>query len=128
MGASVSRMSYDIHLDVKFDPLTLIDVDAEAAAVEPWFNQTLTQVNDSVVRLGVIEGDFHWHKHDLEDEFFLVLDGRLLIDIEGAGTVTLNRHQAYTVPRGVVHRTRAPIRTSILMVEPAGVAPTGDDG
>jgi mannose-6-phosphate isomerase-like protein (cupin superfamily) len=127
VGGSLLRMSYDINLDVKFDPLTLIDVDAEAAAVEPWFNQTLTQVNDSVVRLGVIEGDFHWHKHDVEDEFFLVLDGQLLIDIEGAGTVALERHQAYTVPRGVVHRTRAPGRTAILMVEPAGVVPTGSD-
>jgi mannose-6-phosphate isomerase-like protein (cupin superfamily) len=127
VGASVARMSYDIHLDVKFDPLTPIDLDAEAAAVEPWFNQSLTQINDSVVRLGVIEGDFHWHKHDEEDEFFLVLDGQLLIDVEGSGTVTLDRHQAYTVPRGVVHRTRAPVRTSILMVEPAGVVPTGDD-
>jgi len=127
VGASVRRMSYDIHLDVKFDPLTHIDLDAEAAAVEPWFNQTLTQVNESVVRLGVIEGDFHWHKHDVEDEFFLVLDGQLLIDIEGADTVTLGRHQAYTVPRGVVHRTRAPVRTTILMVEPAGVVPTGDE-
>jgi mannose-6-phosphate isomerase-like protein (cupin superfamily) len=127
VGASVPRMGYDIHLDVKFDPLTHMDLDAEAAAVEPWFNQTLTQVNDSVVRLGVLEGDFHWHKHDVEDEFFLVLDGQLLIDIEDAGTVTLQRHQAYTVPRGVVHRTRAPVRTAILMVEPAGVVPTGDD-
>jgi mannose-6-phosphate isomerase-like protein (cupin superfamily) len=127
VGASVRRMTYDIHLDVKFDPLTLIDLDAEAAAVEPWFNQTLTRVNDSVVRLGVIEGDFHWHKHDVEDEFFLVLDGQLLIDIEGADSVTLEPHQAYTVPRGVVHRTRAPVRTAILMVEPAGVVPTGDE-
>ena len=76
----------------------------------------------------MIEGDFHWHKHDVEDEFFLVLDGTLLIDIEGADTVTLARHQAHTVPRGVVHCTRAPVRTTILMVEPAGVVPTGDDG
>lgn len=118
-------MTYDIHLDVKFDPLTRIDVDAEAAAAEPWFNQTLTQVNDSVIRLGVIEGDFHWHKHEVEDEFFLVLDGTLLIDIDGADTVTLEPHQAFTVPHGVVHRTRAPTRTTILMVEPADVVPTG---
>jgi mannose-6-phosphate isomerase-like protein (cupin superfamily) len=124
----MAEQPYDINLDVKFDQLERIDVGAEAAAVEPWFNQTLTQVNDSVVRLGVIEGDFHWHKHDVEDEFFLVLDGTLLIDIEGADTVTLERHQAYTVPRGVVHRTRAPVRTTILMVEPAGVVPTGDGG
>jgi mannose-6-phosphate isomerase-like protein (cupin superfamily) len=120
-------MAYDIHLDEKFGPMTLIDIDAEAAAHEPWFNQTLTGVNDSVVRLGVIEGDFHWHKHDDEDEFFLVLDGRLLIDIEDGDTVSLERHQGFTVPRGVVHRTRAPERTAILMVEGAGVLPTGDE-
>jgi mannose-6-phosphate isomerase-like protein (cupin superfamily) len=120
-------MDYDIQLDDKFGSLTLIDLPAEIAANEPWFNQTLTTVNDSVVRLGIIEGEFHWHKHDEEDEFFLVLEGQLLIDIEDAETVTLDPHQGYTVPRGVVHRTRAPERTAILMVEPAGVVPTGDD-
>jgi len=110
-----------------FGHLELIDVDAEAAAHVPWFNETLTTVNETVVRLGVIEGDFHWHKHDDQDEFFLVLDGELLIDLsEGERTVTLGPHQAFAVPRGVVHRTRAPRRTAILMVESAGVAPTGD--
>jgi len=118
---------YDIHLDDKFGALRLIDVAAEAASHEPWFNQTLTSVNDAVVRLGVIDGDFHWHKHDDTDEFFLVLDGELLIDLEDRETVTLTPHQGFTVPRGVVHRTRAPRRTSILMVEAAGVVPTGDD-
>jgi mannose-6-phosphate isomerase-like protein (cupin superfamily) len=118
--------SYDIHTEVAHDPLTVIDVGAEAAAHEPWFNQTLTQVNDAVVRLGVIEGDFHWHKHDDEDEFFFVVEGELLIDVEGRETVALAPHQGYTVPRGVVHRTRAPGRTAVLMVEPAGVVPTGD--
>jgi mannose-6-phosphate isomerase-like protein (cupin superfamily) len=117
---------YDIHVDVKYDHGTLIDIPAEAAAHEPWFNQTLTQVDEAVVRLGVIDGDFHWHKHDDQDEFFLVLEGRLLIDIEGGETVTLEPHQAFTVSRGVVHRTRAPVRTAILMVERAGVVPTGD--
>jgi mannose-6-phosphate isomerase-like protein (cupin superfamily) len=119
-------MSYDIHLDDKYGQLRLVDVPAEIAAHEPWFNQTLTTVNDTAVRLGVIEGDFHFHKHDEEDEFFLVLEGRLLIDIEDGETVTLEPHQGYTVPHGVVHRTRAPVRTAILMVEPAGVRPTGD--
>src|SRR3954449_172 len=107
---------YKIDVTDKFGSLALIDVAAEAAAVQnEWVNQTLTTVNDSVVRLGVIEGDFHWHKHDVEDEFFLVLEGELLIDIEDADTVRLTPHQAYTVPRGVVHRTRAPVRTAILM-------------
>jgi len=117
---------YDIRLDDKFGHLALIDIGAEAAANEPWFNQTLTTVNDSVVRLGVIEGDFHWHKHDDTDEFFLVLEGELLIDFEDRDTALLQPHQGLTVPKGVVHRTRAPVRTSILMVEAAGVAPTGD--
>jgi mannose-6-phosphate isomerase-like protein (cupin superfamily) len=117
---------YDIHLDDKYGSLRLIDVGAEAAAHSPWFNQTLTTVNDSVVRLGVIEGDFHWHKHDDEDEFFLVLEGELVIELEGADTVRLRPNQGYTVPKGTMHKTSAPARTVILMVESAGVVPTGD--
>ena len=117
---------YDIHLNDKFGSLTLIDLAAEIAAHEPWFNQTLTTVNDAVVRLGILEGEFHWHRHDDQDEFFLVLDGELLIDLEDRETVTLRQHQGYTVPRGVVHRTRSPQRTAVLMVEAAGVVPTGD--
>src|SRR3954452_20029331 len=120
------RQDYDIRLDEKYGHLALIDVGEEAAGHEPWFNQTLTSVNDAVVRVGVLDGDFHWHKHDDTDEFFLVIDGRLLIDLEDRDTVTLDPHQGYTVPRGVVHRTRAPGRATILMVEQAGVEPTGD--
>jgi mannose-6-phosphate isomerase-like protein (cupin superfamily) len=118
---------YNIQLDDKFGHLALIDIPAEVAAAPPeWFNETLTTVNDSVVRLGVIEGDFHWHKHDDQDEFFLVLEGRLLIDLDPGETITLDPHQGFTVPRGHLHRTRAPVRTAILMVETAGVVPTGD--
>src|SRR5436190_10072271 len=118
---------YDIHLDAAFQPLEHIDVKGFADAQTPWWNQTLCGVNDCVVRLGVLEGDFHWHKHDDQDEFFLVLEGRLLIDVENRDTVALEPHQGYTVPRGVRHRTRAPVRTAILMVEEAGVVPTGDE-
>jgi len=89
-------------------------------------NQTLTTVNDSVVRLGVVEGDFHWHKHEGEDEFFLVLDGELEIEVDGGETFVLGPQQAVTIPRGVMHRPRAPKRTVIVMVEPATVQPTGD--
>jgi mannose-6-phosphate isomerase-like protein (cupin superfamily) len=117
---------YDIHLDDKFGQSTKIDVAAEAAAHEPWFNQTLTTVNDSLVRLGLFLGEFHWHKHDLEDEFFFVLEGRLFLDIEDAGTVELAPQQGYTVPKGVVHRTRATERTVVLMIEKSSVTPTGD--
>ena len=117
---------YDIRLDDKYGSLALIDIPAEMAANEPWFNQTLTTVNDAVVRLGILEGEFHWHKHDHQDEFFLVLEGELYIDLEGRDTATLGPHQGYTVPRGVLHRTRAPHRTTVVMVEAAGVVPTGD--
>jgi mannose-6-phosphate isomerase-like protein (cupin superfamily) len=116
---------YSIHLDVKFGPLELIDVPELVTAVKDgWFNQSLCQVNDCVVRLGVMQGECHWHKHDTEDEFFFVLEGEFLIDLEGQ-TITLQPHQGYTIPRGVVHRTRAPQRAAILMVEKNTVQPTG---
>jgi mannose-6-phosphate isomerase-like protein (cupin superfamily) len=127
VSTTPDNRDYDIHIDDKYGSLTLIDLPAVIAAHEPWFNQTLSRVNDSVVRLGVIEGDFHWHKHDDEDEFFLVLEGRLLIDFEDRDTATLEPRHAITVPRGVMHRTRAPERTVILMLEGAGVVPTGDE-
>lgn len=117
---------YEIRLDDKFGQLQPFDIGAEAAAVEPWFNQTLTTVNDAVVRLGVLEGEFHWHKHDAEDEFFLVLDGELQIDVEDRDTIVLGPDQAVTIPKGVLHRPRAPERTVVVMVEPATVVPTGD--
>jgi mannose-6-phosphate isomerase-like protein (cupin superfamily) len=117
---------YDIELDEKYGQLALIDIAAEAAAHDPWFNTTLTSVDEAVVRLGVIEGDFHWHRHEAEDEFFLVLEGELVIELEGAETVRLRPHQGYTVPKGIRHRTSAPVRTVIVMVERAGVVPTGD--
>src|SRR6266849_5541554 len=117
---------YSIHTDVKFPPLQRIDIRQLAAAVrEKWFNQTLCQVNESVIRLGVIEGDFHWHKHDNEAEFFYVVDGKLLIALEGR-TVELSPQQGFVVPQGVSHRTRAAARTIILMVERSTVVPTGD--
>ena len=121
------RDRYVTLMDDKFGSLTPIDVDAEAAAVTvPWFNQTLTTVNDALVRLGVFHGEYHWHKHDDQDEFFLVLDGELHLDVEGRDTVVLGRHQGYTVPKGVVHRTRAPRYCACIMVEQAGGIPTGD--
>jgi mannose-6-phosphate isomerase-like protein (cupin superfamily) len=117
---------YSIHSDVKFGPLELIDVGRlERATQEQWSNQTLCEVNDSVVRLGVLQGEFHWHKHDSEDEFFYVVDGRFCIDLEGR-TVELRPQQGFTVPKGVVHRTRAPVRSVVLMLERKGIVPTGD--
>ena len=118
---------YNINLDVKYGFLQLIDVPALVAACEhKWSNQTLCRVNDCVVRLGVLEGEFHWHTHEKEDELFFVLDGTLLVDIEGE-TIALEPQQGYAVPKGMIHRTRAPQRTVVLMVEGGAVRPTGDD-
>jgi mannose-6-phosphate isomerase-like protein (cupin superfamily) len=118
---------YSIHTDVKFRPLERIDIRHLAGTVhDKVFSQTLCEVNESVVRLGVIEGDFHWHKHDKEAEFFYVVDGMLLIDLESR-TVELSAQQGFVVPQGVSHRTRAPARTIILMVERSTVVPTGDN-
>jgi mannose-6-phosphate isomerase-like protein (cupin superfamily) len=116
---------YDIETDVLFGPGEHIDVTAVAAAVQPWWNRTLTAVNDAVVRLGVLEGDFHWHKHDGEDEFFYILEGRLDIELEDR-TISLAPGQGVTIPRGVMHFPHARGRTVVLMVEKAGVVPTGD--
>jgi mannose-6-phosphate isomerase-like protein (cupin superfamily) len=116
---------YNINLGVRYAPLELIDIPSIDAAHEPWFNQTLSRVNDSVVRLGIFQGEFHWHKHDHEDEFFYVIEGFLYIDLEDR-TVEIWPRQGFTIPKGVVHRTRAPERTVALMVEGAGVVPTGD--
>ena len=117
---------YDTRLNILHAPLELIDVHALAAAcTHKWFNQTLCRVNDSVVRLGVVEGEYHWHQHADLDEFFYVVEGQFLIDLEGR-TVTLEAGQGFVVPQGVRHRTRSPRRSVILMVEGEGIVPTGD--
>src|SRR5207248_244072 len=118
---------YTTHLDVRFAPLEVVDVPAlVAACTDRWYNQTLCKVNDSVVRVGIVQGEYHWHKHDHEDEFFYVVEGKFFIDLEDR-TVELAPRQGFVVPKGVVHRTRAPERTVILMVEGAGIIPTGDE-
>jgi len=121
-----SKTRYSINLEARFSPLELIDVQTLVdACKDAWYNQTLCRVNDSVVRLGVVQGEFHWHKHDKEDEFFYVVEGRFHIDLEGR-SVELMPRQGFTVPKGVMHRTRAPERTVVLMIEGAGVVPTGN--
>ena len=117
---------YDIATDeILFAHGEHIDAAAVAAAQAPWWNRTLSSVNDAWVRLAVMEGDFHWHKHDAEDEFFFVLEGRLDIELEDR-TIRLDPMQGFTVPMGVMHFPHAHGRTVVLMVEKAGVVPRGD--
>ncbi|HZY96309.1 MAG TPA: cupin domain-containing protein [Candidatus Cybelea sp.] len=110
----------------KYGKLQRIDIPAEIRDNEPWFNQTLTTVNDAVIRLGIFEGDFPWHKHAEQDEFFLVLEGEIVLDVESREPVHLRRHEGYTVPKNVSHRPRSPKRSVVLMVESVGIIPTGD--
>lgn len=116
---------YETRMDVLFPPLAVVDIQplVDNCAFR-WFNQTLCQVNDSVVRLGVMQGEYHWHKHDADDEFFYVVEGRFVIDLP-EHSVTLEARQGFVVPKGVLHRTRAPERCVVLMIETAAIVPTG---
>jgi mannose-6-phosphate isomerase-like protein (cupin superfamily) len=126
MSEAMVDYPYETRLNILHPPLEVIDEKALSDSCEyKWFNQTLCKVNGSVVRVGIIEGEYHWHKHDEDDEFFYVVEGKLLIDLEDR-IVELSPRQGFVVPRGVVHRTRAPQRTVILMVENAGIIPTGN--
>jgi mannose-6-phosphate isomerase-like protein (cupin superfamily) len=116
---------YDTRMDNKYGYLTRIDIPHEVATHQPWFNQTLTQVNQALVRLGIFLGEYHWHQHVDEDECFIVLEGELTLDVEGVGVVVLAPQHGYTVPRGTMHRTRATVKTVVLMIEAATVVPTG---
>ncbi len=117
---------YTTRMDIKFPPFSLVDVPSLVkTCTDKWYNQTLCQVNDSVVRLGVMQGEYHWHKHDNDDEFFFVLEGHFIIDLEER-SIDLQPQEGCVVPKGVVHRTRAPERAVILMVETATIVPTGD--
>ena len=123
---STTAYPYATHLNVLFEHLQRIDVTALANTVtDQWYNQTLCQVNGSVIRLGVMQGEYHWHQHEDDDEFFFCLDGEFLVDLEDR-TVALGPRQGLVVPKGVIHRTRAPQKCVILMVENAGIVPTGD--
>jgi mannose-6-phosphate isomerase-like protein (cupin superfamily) len=129
------RYAYATHIDVKFGALEQFALDSLVATVrDAWYNQTLVRVNDAVVRLGVVQGEYHWHEHRDDDEFFFVLSGKFLIDLEPqedseepGRVVTLGPREGFVVPKGVWHRTRAPERSVILMVESTRIVPTGSD-
>ena len=122
----VEKFPYKTYLNILYGPLEVIDVQKLAdTCTDKWYNQSLCKVNDSVVRMAVVQGEYHWHEHKDIDEFFFVLDGRFAIDLEDR-IIELVPRQAFVVPKGVRHRTRAPERTVILMIERADIVPTGD--
>jgi mannose-6-phosphate isomerase-like protein (cupin superfamily) len=122
----MSKQKYAINTEALFQPMQRIDLKPIiAGTTDPWFNQTLCQVNDAVVRLGILKGEFHWHQHANQDEFFYVIEGKLIIELEGT-SVELGPMQGFTVPMGVQHRPLAPEKTIVLMIERADVKATGD--
>jgi len=119
------NFNYVTKLDILHKHMEVIDIPVMVKACkDKWFNQTLTQVNDSVVRVGIVEGEYHWHKHENDDEFFFVLEGTLYVDLEDR-VIELKPGQGVTVSKGVIHRTRAPKKTVMLMVENKEIIPTG---
>jgi mannose-6-phosphate isomerase-like protein (cupin superfamily) len=120
------KNDYVTNMDIKYEHLEIIDVPQLVnECKEKWFNQTLTKVNNSVMRLGILEGEYHWHKHDNDDELFFVLEGELYVDLENK-TLKLAPQQGITVTKGIMHRTRALTRTIVLMLETCEIKPTGD--
>ena len=119
---------YVNHMNILHKSRQLIDVPGLVKqCTDKWYNQTLCQVNESVVRLGILHGEYHWHKHDKEDEFFFVITGKLIIEIEDTDSVELHEHQGYVVPKGVKHKPSAPGKTTVLMVETVSIIPTGSE-
>ena len=113
-------------MELRSGHMEIIDInDYVETTEEKWINYTLTEVNNSLVRLGIFKGEFHWHHHDGEDEFFYVITGKLLLDLEDR-TIELLPNQGFTVPKGVEHRTRALEKTVVIMVEGNTVDPGGD--
>ena len=124
--ASPEKYAYVNHMNIKFDALEMVDVPSlVSSCTDQWYNQTLSRVNNSVIRLGIMQGEYHWHKHDDDDEFFFALEGSFFIDLEDE-SIELQSQQGLVVPKGVVHRTRAPEKAVVLMVETAEIIPTGD--
>src|SRR5277367_3089448 len=104
MPEATAAFPYETRLNILHAPLETVDVKALAAACQfQWYNQTLCKVNDSVVRLGVVQGEYHWHKHDEDDEFFYVVDGKFFIDLEDR-TIELGPRQGFVVSKGILHR------------------------
>ncbi len=119
------RFPYVNRMNVQFRSLELIpEKQLSDGCTYSWFNQSLCEVNDTWIRLGVCQGEYHWHVHDDTDEFFYVVEGKWLIDLDDR-TVELGPREAFVVPKGVRHRPRAPVRTVVLMAERKGVVPTG---
>lgn len=95
-------------------------------AAETWAPRIAATVNDYDVKIANGQGEYVWHAHPETDEFFLVVEGRLTIELEGRDPVVLGPLQLFTVPRGVRHKPSADPGTRLLFFEPRGTVNSGD--
>ena len=121
----MEKQAYKLQMDIKYDYLEKINVPQIVESTQDkWFNQSLCQVNSSVFRLGIFEGEFHMHKHEKDDELFFVIDGSIVLETEN-GNFTLNQYEGVCVPKGVMHRPIAQQKALVLMIENLGIDPIG---
>ena len=93
---------------------------------QPWSPRDIVRVNDQVVRLALIQGEYHWHLHAAEDELFYVLEGEVVIEVEGMPDVRLGQGEMAVVPKGTPHRPTSQGPSYILMFEPFALKSRGD--
>ena len=119
----LASQPYDAAMDDR------IDLAEKLATLESTFSPGIVaRMNDLKIEVVKVLGEFVWHKHDDTDDFFLVLEGRLTIQLRDRDDVVLEQGQLYVVPRGVEHCPRADEETHVLLIEPIGTANTGDAG
>ena len=105
--------------------MTPVSIARELAAVtEPWRPRVVADLNGQQVKVARLLGTFVWHRHDV-DELFWVVRGRLRIDLRG-GEIRLGPGEIAVVPAGVEHRPVADQEVELVLFEPAGVVNTGD--
>jgi len=105
-----------------------VDLAAKLAGfAELWSPKIVAKLNDYDIMVVKVKDEFVWHKHDETDDFFLVLEGRLTIQLRD-GDVELGPGELFVVPRGVEHCPRADEETHVLLIEPVGTPNTGDAG
>jgi mannose-6-phosphate isomerase-like protein (cupin superfamily) len=105
-----------------------INLDTKLESFDELFApKIVAKLNDYDVQLVKVKGEFVWHKHDETDDLFLVLKGRLTIQLRDGG-VELAAGDLFVVPRGVEHCPRADEEAHVLLIEPSGTPNTGDAG
>ena len=121
------KLNYNMQMDIKDNYLEKINVpEIVKECTDKWFNQSLCEVNSSVFRLGIFEGEYHLHKHDHDDELFFVIDGSIVLETE-KGNFELGQFEGVCVPKGIMHRPIAKQKAIVLMIENKGIDPIGND-